>query len=525
MAYASKSLSDVEKRYACIERELLAIVFGMTRFHTYLYGRQFKVLTDYKPLVMIVQKNLSSAPPRLQRLLLKLQGYNYTLEYLKGSEMTIADTLSRLPNEKESQTIDLDIRVDHVKFSTDRVESIRAGTKADPMLQELTNIVLTGWPNSIQDLPHNVRSFWSCRDEISIDNGILMKGTALIIPHSLQHEILSQLHYGHLGIVKTRLRAKNTVYWTNINKDRESVIKGCDVCQEHKPRQTYKTLICHEIPSRPWQILGTDLIDWNGSKWPIIVDYYTKYPFVRKLGNPCSSNRVVSATKQLFSEMGIPEKIISDNGPHFSSSCYTQFASEWKFYHTTSSPNYPRSNGFVERQIQTVGILQKCYQSKGDLDMGLLCLRTTPVDHQIKSPAELLFGRKLKSNLPGKIPNTLDDKNIIQGNYCKRQNSQKRYHDLHAKDLTLLKPGDYIQYQDMSSRKWIPGVVKDKCEQPRSYLIVTPNGNTLRRNRQQLRGRSEQFIPRRIQVENTPESTSVAKTPDTVKTNDNYVTK
>ena len=100
----------------------MAIVFGMTRFHTYLYGRQFKVLTNHKPLVMIVQKNLSSAPPRLQRLLLKLQGYDYILEYLKGSEMTIADTLSRLPNEKESQAIDLDIRVDHVKFSTDRVE-------------------------------------------------------------------------------------------------------------------------------------------------------------------------------------------------------------------------------------------------------------------------------------------------------------------------------------------------------------------------------------------------------------------
>ena len=106
--------------------------------------------------------------------------------------MTIADTLSLLPNEKESQTIDFDIRVDHVKFSTDRVEySCRHQSR--PMLKELTNTVLTGWPNSIQDLPYNVRSFWSCSDEISVDNGILMKGTALIISQSLQHEILTHI--------------------------------------------------------------------------------------------------------------------------------------------------------------------------------------------------------------------------------------------------------------------------------------------------------------------------------------------
>ena len=82
-------------------------------------------------------------------------------------------------------------------------------------------------------------------------------------------------------------------------------------------------------------------------------------------------------------------------------------------------------------------------------------------NHQIKSPAELLFGRKLKSNLPGKIPNTLGDKNIIQKNYWNRQNSQKPYHNVHAKDLTPLKPGDYIRYQDISLRKWIPGVVNN----------------------------------------------------------------
>ena len=96
IAYASKSLTHAEKRYACIERELLAIVFGVQKFHIYLYRRQFKVLTDHKPLVMILQKPLTSAPPRLQWMIIKLQGYQMQIEYIPGQEMTLADTLSCL---------------------------------------------------------------------------------------------------------------------------------------------------------------------------------------------------------------------------------------------------------------------------------------------------------------------------------------------------------------------------------------------------------------------------------------------
>ena len=134
ITYASKSLTDAEKRYACIERELLAIVFGVQRFHIYLYGRQFKVLTDHKPLVMIQQKPLTSAPPRLQRMIIKLQGYQIQIEYIPGQEMTLADTLSRLPSTENTNTIDLDIRVDLVRFRSERLNEIRKETKADPCL-------------------------------------------------------------------------------------------------------------------------------------------------------------------------------------------------------------------------------------------------------------------------------------------------------------------------------------------------------------------------------------------------------
>ena len=119
ITYASKCQIDAEKWYACIKRELLAIVFGVQRFHIYLCGHQFKVLTDHKPLVMILQKPLNSAPPRLQQMIIKLKGYQMQIEYIPGQEMTLADTLSRLPSTENTDTIDLDIRVDLVRFRSE----------------------------------------------------------------------------------------------------------------------------------------------------------------------------------------------------------------------------------------------------------------------------------------------------------------------------------------------------------------------------------------------------------------------
>ena len=110
IAFASKSLSEVEQRYANIERELLAVVFGCERFHTYLFGRPFVVESDHKPLEMIHLKNLGAAPPRLQRMLMRLQNYDLNIEYKPGKEMLLADGLSRLPPAENSH-IELDLQV------------------------------------------------------------------------------------------------------------------------------------------------------------------------------------------------------------------------------------------------------------------------------------------------------------------------------------------------------------------------------------------------------------------------------
>ena len=124
IAFASKSLTDVETRYANIERELLAIVFACQRFSTYLLGRSFVAESDHKPLEMIAMKNLANVPPRLQRMLLELQRYDVTIKYRPGKEMQLDDALSHCPA-RASQEIKLDMRVDYIAFMKPWIEKLK----------------------------------------------------------------------------------------------------------------------------------------------------------------------------------------------------------------------------------------------------------------------------------------------------------------------------------------------------------------------------------------------------------------
>jgi hypothetical protein len=192
VAYSSKSQSPTQSRYANIERELLAVCFEIDRFKTYLYGRHFKVITDHKSLVMIVSKNLTAAPPRLQRMLLLLQGYSFTIEYRPGKDVGLVDSLSRLPNPSKCEEIDLDLRVDLVNFQTQKLVDIREQTTTDPVLQCLVDTIRQGWPETIQELPRDIREYWAYRDEllVSIKDGIILKGERVLIPTPLRKDIL-----------------------------------------------------------------------------------------------------------------------------------------------------------------------------------------------------------------------------------------------------------------------------------------------------------------------------------------------
>ena len=138
----------------------------------------------------------------------------------------------------------------------------------------------------------------------------------------------------------------------------------------------------------------------QGHQYLLISDQFRKFPIIRKLSST-NSPAIISQLKSIVAEHRIPAQLVTDNGPQHSAQDFKNFTTSYGIEHITSSPLYPQSNGFSERMVQTIkNVLEKCDEEGGDPYLGVLSYRATPVDHYLKSPAELLTHRKFKTLLP-----------------------------------------------------------------------------------------------------------------------------
>ena len=302
----------------------------------------------------------------------------------------------------------------------------------------------------------------------------------------MRKEMLQRIHQGHMGIEKSKRRARDVLYWPGMNSQISDMISRCTICLQHQRQNTKEPMIPSRIPSKPWEVVATDLFTWDKSEYLIIVDYHSRYFEVAKLPNT-KSTTVITYTKSMFARHGIPSEVISDNGPQYASKDFSLFAEQWEFKHTTVSPRYPQANGLVEKEVQAVkNILTKAKQDRRDPYLGLLEYRNTPID-DVGSPAQLLMSRRLRSIIPttdAQLQPKVLDPHKVKEKLRLKQEKQKHYFDQHAKHLPTLEKGDRIRVQ-MGSH-WKPGVVTEHAGTPRSYRIRTDEGREYRRNRRVL---------------------------------------
>ena len=160
---------------------------------------------------------------------------------------------------------------------------IQQATVQDEHLQWLKCFIITGWPDTKDWLHQDIRSYWSFKDDLAVIDSVIMKGRCIIIPEALKQQAIDQLHVNHMGIEKTKLLACKSIYWVNVNNDIENYIKNCSTCLEFQQTQPMDKIIHHDIPIRPWDVLGVDIFQLNNKNYLCIVDYHSKFLAVKKV--------------------------------------------------------------------------------------------------------------------------------------------------------------------------------------------------------------------------------------------------
>ena len=492
IAYASKSLNDTQQRYAQIEKELLAVTWACEHFAQYLLGGQpVTVQTDHKPLVPLINtRDLDNVPLRCQRMLMRLLQYHASAVYVPGPRLVVADTLSRAPTgpcDPLPHTSDLlsDVDVLVASVATDHASPafqtrLQAATAADATLSEVSHNVLHGWPGRERDIAHPLRSFFAARLGLSVADGCVYYNTRLVIPASMQAEVLRTLHDGHQGITKCRARARSAVWWPGLDAQIADMVSNCEVCSKERPTGT-APLQPQSLPDRPWQRVASDLFQWNNQDFLLTIDYFSKFIEVDHLRSTTSS-AIITALSAHFARHGIPEVFVSDNGPQYASHAFAVFLARQGIEHRTSSPHHPQSNGMAERAVRTI----KSMLSKSqDCNEALLAYRSTPLQCG-SSPAQLLMGRQIRSSVPS-TPAQLEpawpDLTLVRQREAGTKDQQAaNFNARHA----VRPPPNF----NVTDRVWIidlgrEGKIKERITD-RSY-IVSSSGSNLRRNIKSLR--------------------------------------
>lgn len=502
--YTSRALTTTEMDYAMCEKEMLSCLNACEKWDSYIYGRHITVITDHKPLVAIHKKSLNAAPKRLQRMLLRLQRYDYDLVWRPTTEMILSDTLSRAfspaANDGTKFTEQLaaltDVDADQMRdlkmiASEGTIARVQAAAASDEDYAKLRHQIAVGWPESPTELDESLRAYHTFSDELSTSCGLCWKGHRLIVPQPLRGYILERLHDAHSGINACIRRCRETVYWPGITQDIKQLVEKCQVCARHQQQAQKEPLMPYPPPTRVWERVGVDIFTFDDHDYLVCVDFLSGFFEIDRL----PSKKIADVTyclRQHFARHGLPAEVVSDNSP-FGSAEFRRFATRFEFRHTTSSPYWSRGNGRAEAAVKCAKkLLIKARESGEDPFLALLEWRNTPSEQLGPSPAQLLFGRRTRTRLPtaGQLLDT-PTSHAASAALAVAKDRQAFYYNRNAKERPPLSVGQTVRvkYNDKES-EWRKAEVADVLPY-RSYNVRFADGTVRRRNSKHIRFSAE----------------------------------
>ena len=429
--YISKTLTKSEKNYSQIEKEALSIIWAVKRLYLYLYGRQFELVTDHKPLTTILNEHQGMpqmAACRIARWRVSLMEFDYKIRYRSTKEHANCDALSRLPMRDDGEKLDQVNQLKHSivqkqgKYSQEEMELevnsvaewdnylndtflnvkvVERELKKDKIMQQVMDYQINGWPNQV---PESLQPYYRKRDELSVQGGCLTWGVRTVIPTVLRAQVLQLLHLTHAGMVSMKRLARAYVWWPNIDLDIEETVRICRDCGEVSKMLPKVVIHPWVRPSGPFQRVHVDFTGpFMGKSWLVLVCAYSKWVEVVPMMSTTSS-AVIKEMRAIFSRTGIPNCVVSDNATNFCSVEMEEFFRNNGIKHVNIATYSSASNGIVERFNQTLKIsLKRMAGNKKSLEHNLasilLFYRNIPHPSTDQTPSRLMYGRALRTQL------------------------------------------------------------------------------------------------------------------------------
>ena len=400
--------------------------------------------------------------------MLRLSQYQMNVKYVTQKCVPIADCMSRLINSEtgvEDPTLNLQI-TDITKTNVNW-DQIKLSCLDDPTMIQLACIIQRAWPDTVKDVPVDVKPYFQYHYILHIVNGVIFLQDRIVVPMGLRSVFLQKIHEAHLGIVKSKLLGRTLFYWPNWNSDVKATCQNCSLCRENQamPANVPKFQV---KANSPGEIYGIDVAEINGQSHIVCVDYFTCCIFKRELRSLHSAD-VIDTLKSIFCDIGAPDRIISNNVRYFTSEEFQDFTMKWSIQHVTLSPHFPHGNAHAEKAVHVV---KQIYLKADDVKLALLLLKTMPISNNKKfiqeAPANVFYGPQLKAHLPVKRKPT-----VLQNFYDDTTSE--------AEIPSKYNIGEEIWVKLDSNSKWMPGKIEQVLPN-QSYTIKMVDGWIFRRN-------------------------------------------